>query len=89
MAKTSSAKKALRSSLRKKVFNVRRKKTMKEAVKETGKLILAKNEKGAEASMPALYKAIDKAAKHGTIKKNTAARMKSRIAKRLGAVSKK
>ena len=88
MAKTTSAKKALRVSHRRKVFNVRRKKTMKEAVKETGKLILAKNGKGAEASMPALFKAIDKAAKHGTIKKNTAARMKSRIAKRLAAASK-
>ena len=88
MAKTTSAKKALRVSHRRKVFNVRRKKTMKEAVKETGKLILAKNAKGAQASMPALFKAIDKAAKHGTIKKNTAARMKSRIAKRLAAASK-
>jgi ribosomal protein S20 len=74
MAKTSSAKKALRVSTRRKVFNIRRKKVMKDAVKETG--------------MPALYKAIDKAAKHGTIKKNTAARMKSRIAKHLGAATK-
>lgn len=88
MAKTTSAKKALRVSRRRKVFNVRRKKTMKEAVKETGKLILAKSVKAAESSMPALYKAIDKAAKHGTIKKNTAARMKSRIAKRFAAASK-
>ncbi len=88
MAKTSSAKKAYRVSNRRKVFNVRRKKVMKEAVKDTGKLIISKDIKGAQASMPALYKAIDKAAKHGTIKKNTAARMKSRIAKRLGAVVK-
>ena len=88
MAKTSSAKKAYRVSLRRKVFNARRKKTMKDTVKETGKLIVAKDAKGAEASFPALYKAIDKAAKHGTIKKNTAARMKSRIAKRLQAVTK-
>lgn len=88
MAKTSSAKKAHRVSDRRKVFNVRRKKVMKEAVKDTGKLIISKDIKGASASMPALYKAIDKAAKHGTIKKNTAARMKSRIAKRLGALAK-
>jgi small subunit ribosomal protein S20 len=88
MAKTSSAKKALRVSTRRKVFNIRRKKVMKDAVKETGKLITGKDTKGAAASMPALYKAIDKAAKHGTIKKNTAARMKSRIAKRLGAATK-
>ena len=88
MAKTSSAKKAYRVSLRRKVFNARSKRGMKEAVKNTGKLIVAKSVKEAGQSMPALYKAIDKAAKHGTIKKNTAARMKSRIAKRLAAVSK-
>ena len=88
MAKTSSAKKAERVSDRRKVFNIRRKKVMKEAVKETGKLIVAKDAKKAQASMPTMFKAIDKAAKHGTIKKNTAARMKSRIAKRLAAISK-
>ncbi|HVM73421.1 MAG TPA: 30S ribosomal protein S20 [Candidatus Paceibacterota bacterium] len=88
MAKTSSAKKAHRVAGRRAVFNVRRKKVMKEAVKKTGKLIVAKDLKNAEKSMPDLYKAIDKAAKHGTIKKNTAARMKSRIAKRLSAASK-
>ena len=88
MAKTTSAKKALRVSSRRKVFNARRKKTMKDSVRETGKLVAAKDLKGAAASLPALYKAIDKAAKHGTIKKNTAARMKSRIVKRLQAVAK-
>ena len=88
MAITSSAKKVLRVSARRKVFNIRRKKVMKDAVKETGKLITAKDLKAATGSMPALYKAIDKAAKHGTIKKNTAARMKSRIAKRLDAATK-
>ncbi len=88
MAKTSSAKKALRVSLRRKVFNARSKRNMKDAVRETGKLVAAKSIKAAGESMPALYKAIDKAAKRGTIKKNTAARMKSRIAKRLAAVSK-
>jgi len=88
MAKTSSAKKAYRVSLRRKVFNARAKRGMKDAVRETGKLIVAKSVAAAGASMPALQKAIDKAAKHGTIKKNTAARMKSRIAKRLAAVAK-
>lgn len=88
MAKTSSAKKAYRVSLRRKVFNARRKKAMKDSVKETGKLIVAKDSKAATAAMPGLYKAIDKAAKNGTIKKNTASRMKSRIAKRLAGIAK-
>ena len=85
MAKTDSAKKAYRVSLRRKVFNVRLKKTMKEAVKTTGKLVIAKKMTDATASIPDLYQAIDKAAKHGTIKKNTAARMKSRISKRVAS----
>ena len=83
MANTTSAKKAERVSERRYVFNARRKKAMKDSVKTTSKLITAKKGKDAEKSLPALYKAIDKAAKNGTIKKNTAARMKSRMAKQL------
>ena len=88
MANTSSAKKAQRGSVRKYVFNARRKKAMKDAVKEIGKLITAKNGKGAVGALPELYQTIDKAAKNGTIKKNTAARMKSRLTKRAAALSK-
>ena len=78
---TSSAKKAHAASLRKRVFNVRRERTMKEAVKETRKLVTSGNVDEAEKSLSATYKAIDKSAKRGTIKKNTASRMKSRLTK--------
>ncbi|KKW24776.1 MAG: 30S ribosomal protein S20 [Candidatus Kaiserbacteria bacterium GW2011_GWB1_52_6] len=88
MANTSSAKKAQRSALRKRVFNARRKGAMKDAVKEIGKLIAVKDSTKAEAALPKLYQAIDKAAKNHTINKNTAARMKSRITKRLAALAK-
>jgi small subunit ribosomal protein S20 len=88
MANTSSAKKAQRSSKRRHVFNARRKKTMKDSVKEAGKLILAKKAADVTKALPELYQAIDKAAKNNTINKNTAARMKSRIAKRVAALSK-
>jgi small subunit ribosomal protein S20 len=88
MANTSSAKKAQRVATRRRVFNLRRKSTMKDAVKNIGKEIVAKNAKAAASMLPTLYQAIDKAAKNGTIKKNTAARMKSRITKRLAALSK-
>ncbi len=87
MANTSSAKKAQRVAERRRVFNARRKKTMKDAVKGMGKFVLGKNVKEATAMLPTLYKAIDKAAKEGTIKKNTAARMKSRAAKSLRSLS--
>lgn len=86
MANIASAKKAHRSSLKRRVFNVRRTKTMKDTLKEVSKLI-GKKDKGVEKMLPALYKAIDKAAKNGTIKKNTAARIKSRIVKRIRAIA--
>lgn len=76
---TKSAKKRVKSSSKKAVFNVRRKRAMKNSVKEVNKLIVLKGKKEAEAKLPELYKAIDKAAKRGVIKKNTAARKKSRI----------
>jgi small subunit ribosomal protein S20 len=88
MANTSSAKKAQRGAERRRVFNVRRKKAVKDAGKTMEKFLAAKNEKDAIGMIPALYQAIDKAAKNGTIHANTAARMKSRAAKQLRALSK-
>jgi len=87
MANTSSAKKAMRAAERRRVFNARRKKAMKDSVKDMSKLVLAKSAKEAAAMLPKVYKAIDKAAKEGTIKKNTAARMKSRAAKALRSLN--
>ncbi len=76
---TKSAKKALRVSDKKRVFNLRRKKGVETAVKELKKLVKDKKIKEAEAVLPKVYKAIDKAAKGNTITKNTASRKKSRI----------
>jgi len=78
---TSSAKKALRASLRKHDQNESRRDAVRQgikAVKKAGSAVTSKDV--AEA-----YKAIDKALKRGIIKKNTAARRKSlvsRIAKK-------
>ena len=87
MANTTSAKKAQRVALRRRVYNARRKNAMKDAVKGAGKLIAGKSAKEAAAMLPELYQAVDKAAKGGTIHPNTAARMKSRIAKGIAAIS--
>ncbi len=80
---TSSAKKALRASKKKKVFNMRRKEVMKDTIKEYKKLVLAKKTDEAKKMLPALQKAIDKAVKKGVIKKNNASRKKSRLMKKL------
>ena len=76
MAITTSAKKALRQSKRKKVFNDRRKRAMRVAVKDM-------KSKASAATLAAAYKAIDKATKKGIIKKNAAARRKRQMAKLL------
>lgn len=74
-----SAKKALRQSKRRQIRNLKRKKAAKDIVKKIKKLIAAKKIKEAEKLIPLAYKAIDKAAKTGVIKKNAASRQKSRL----------
>ena len=58
---------------------------MRSALKDMSKLIAATSHKEATAMLPALYKAIDKAAKSGVLHRNTAARMKSRAARQVSA----
>ena len=78
---TTSAKKALRQSKRKKSFNDRRKRNYRSAVKEFKKAIAAKDFDTAKKLLPAVYKTLDKAAKSNTISKNKASRTKSRLSK--------
>ncbi len=78
MAITTSAKKALRQSKRKKAMNDLRKKAIRASLKDVR---LAK--KGDTKAIAAAYKAIDKALKTGLLKKNTAARRKSKVARSL------
>ena len=80
MAITKSAKKAIRSSAKKRVVNLRRKEVLHGATKSLLKALASKDAAGAEKLLPGAYKAIDKAMKRGVIKKNTAARKKSRLA---------
>jgi small subunit ribosomal protein S20 len=78
---TQSAKKALRGSFTKKAMNDRNKKDIKEAVKKIEKLVKEKKKAEAKKLLPEAYSVIDKAAKRGVIKKNTASRKKSRLSK--------
>lgn len=71
----------MKSSLRKRSFNLARKRKMKEVVKTIKQSITVKDVPSAEAKLSEAYKAIDKAAKRGVIKKNTASRKKSRLVK--------
>lgn len=81
MPTTKSAKKALRVSGRRQVFNRRRREAMKEAIKKIRKLVAVGQTAAAVKFLPAVYQAIDKAKKRGVIKARAASRQKSRLAK--------
>ncbi len=79
MAITSSAKKALRASKKKRVFNIRHRDSISEVAKEIKKLVAAGNKSEAMKLLPKAYAELDKAAKTNYIKPNAAARKKSRL----------
>ena len=76
---TTSAKKALRSSKRKRRFNITKKELINKTLKQLKKLVSEKKIKEAQAMMSQVQKILDKSVKTGLLKKNTASRKKSRI----------
>ena len=78
---TKSAKKALRQNVKRKARNLVYKKKIKDLTKEVRNLVSEKKIEEAKKLLPQIYKILDKAAKVGVVKKNTAARKKSRITK--------
>lgn len=76
-----SAKKDLKQSKKRQQENNYRRKQIKKLVKKAQDLIKENKLEQAKELLPQIYKALDKAAKTGVIKKNTSSRKKSRIAK--------
>ena len=98
MPNTSSAKKELTKNIRKQEINLRTKNRMKKIVKDLTEsaALMQKAEsisnedlKAIEDTLKASYKAIDKAAKKGIIKKNNANRKKSGLAKKVNKLQEK
>lgn len=81
MAITKSAKKAIRQNKRRKVRNISYTTKLRSLLKETRSFVSQKKMTEAKAMLPKVYQALDKAAKVGVLKKNTASRKKSRITK--------
>ena len=81
MAILKSAKKAIRSSVQKRLFNLRRKAKIDDAKKKVIKSVKAGKTAEVEAFLKEFYKSLDKAAKSKYLKKNTASRLKSRMTK--------
>ncbi len=61
--------------------NIQRKKKMRNLIKEVRSLVGKKKIEQAKKLLPQVYKALDKTAKVGIIKKNFASRKKSRLTK--------
>lgn len=81
MAITKSAKKAIRQSARKAGYNKIYKIKIKKLIKKALVFVSKKEFSDAKKILPEIYKALDKAAKVGVIKKNNASRHKSRLTK--------
>lgn len=87
MANTFSAIKRVRQAEHRTTVNRMRKSRLRHQVRIIRRLLEDKNANGAQAMLPATFSMVDRAAKWGIIKKNTAARYKSRLVKRLRSIS--
>jgi len=87
MANTVTAQRRTRITERRTAFNQTRKTRLRHGIRAMRRLLEAKDAKGATALAPKTFSLIDRAAKWGIIKKNTAARYKSRLTLRLRKVA--
>ncbi len=83
MANTVSALKRVHIAERRTKINRTRKTRLRHGIRAMRRLLAAKDASAATALVPKTYSLIDRSAKWGIIKKNTAARYKSRLVLRL------
>ena len=88
MANTKSAKKAVRSSNKKKIHNLGWKKRVKSAIRNFTDLIKSGATQELTKSLSMAQKALDKAAKENVIHKNKANRLKAKLAVKLNSNAK-
>ena len=87
MAHSLSSKKRIRQNAKRRARNRWRKVRVKEAVRAFDESLRTGNVQDASQQLRQVYERVDKVAAKGTIHKNTAARQKARMAKRLAAAS--
>jgi small subunit ribosomal protein S20 len=87
MANTYSALKRVRQTERRTEFNQQAKSKLRHGVRAMRRALTAKDASAAATLLPKTFSLIDKSAKNGLIKKNTAARYKSQIHKKVKALS--
>ncbi|HJT86572.1 MAG TPA: 30S ribosomal protein S20 [Bryobacteraceae bacterium] len=87
MANTYSALKRMRQADRRTEFNRQNKTRLRHQIRAVRRAILNKDAKAAEDLLPKTFSLLDRAAKSGIVKKNTAARYKSSLHLRLKALA--
>lgn len=87
MANTISSLKRVRQTRRKTEINRFRKTRLRHQVRAMRRLLDKKDAPGAQALISATFSLIDRSAKWGIIKTNTASRYKSRISHRVKAIA--
>ena len=89
MANHYSAIKRARQSEKRTEFNRRSKTRLRHQIRAMRRLIAEKNASGALALLPETFSIVDRSAKLGVIKKNTAARYKSNLHRRIKSLAAK
>jgi small subunit ribosomal protein S20 len=89
MANHLSALKRVRQEARRTEFNRRNKTRLRHQIRTIRRALLAKDPSAAKDMLPATFSIIDRSARVGIIKKNTAARYKSRLHIRIKALETK
>jgi len=87
MANTYSALKRVRQAERRTEFNRQNKSRLRHQIRAMRRAITAKDAKAAAELLPKTFSIIDRSAKTGVIKKNTAARYKSKLHARVKALA--
>jgi small subunit ribosomal protein S20 len=87
VAHSKSARKRVRQNIKARLRNRRRKEGVREAVRAFQAAAAAGQPDQAQALLKEAYKRLDQVAAKGTIHKNTAARRKARLARRLAQMS--
>lgn len=76
----------MRHAAKRRTYNLTTKAKVKTAIKDTRKVIAAKDAKASVEALKNAMSQLDKAAKKGVIHKNTASRKKSRLAKAIAKI---
>jgi small subunit ribosomal protein S20 len=87
MANHFSALKRVRQDKKRTEYNRQSKSRLRHQIRAIRRVLTSKDPKGAADLLPDTFSLIDRSAKNGIIKKNTAARYKSKLSARIKAIT--